>query len=404
MTPFKGFSEEVFQCCRPSEKIRKPIAKLKELQEVLEPELREFNPRIIGHVSRTKQKGTNYYHSWAWLYFNTFEKEAYRYSQLTVNISPTRLFVGVNVRTSAEYQSYHKQIRGNNQLFDQMLATLSGREWIITANGDWEKLVSRRYPIEELRGELLKPQLFWINACFDKDEETLRDESIVKEILCIFKELYNIYAFASGNDTITQPSPKNGVFKPEITVESEESPLESDQDELERTKLFLLSLSAAPNSGTFHLPGKRDQPQYKRTALEYNLKRSDFAVQGKAVAIFSDKEIASISNKIETNCLAFCKQLEQISSILCLPKDFLKIAYLNPKTDARYCKDQGQQAIFANLAAYETKKDPFFWLFTISRELAYINAHQLGYAFFKELRRIMVFAMNNTETKQEAIC
>jgi hypothetical protein len=160
MKAFDGFSEEIFQCCKPSEKIRKPIKALKELKFEIEPELKKINPSLIGHVSRTKKKGTNEYYDWAWLYYNTKDIEAYRYSQLTVNVSPDRLYVGINIRTYPEHEAFFNGIgkEENSNLFQQIARTLSGREWIISTSYDesWEqetpraRLIPERSPLTRL--------------------------------------------------------------------------------------------------------------------------------------------------------------------------------------------------------------------------------------------------------------
>lgn len=395
MSSFSGIPKELFGCCERSYKIKKPIAKLKELQAVLQPEMEKLNPAITGHVSRTKIMGTNEYNDWAWLYFNTIGREAFRFSQLTVNMSPSRLFAGVNVRTSREYSTYRKRIDENPLLFEQMLCGLSGREWIITDDGGWEKEVPRHFTIEELRGELLKPRLFWINASFEKNDSILRSEKIAAEIFNIFKDLYNIYAFASGNEAVTQPSPKEGVFKASILVESEESYPRSDSEEMQRIGIFLSSLKALEISKGAHLPGKNDQVIVKRTALEYNLKPITLNVGEETVTIFSDKELQPFKRQIDLQYSNFSKLIKQIARLLNLPAGFLKIAYINPTTDARYVKQGEEVEVFVNLAHFETRKNLFYWLFSISREISYVKTHRLGYTFVKELQKIIEFGLNN---------
>jgi len=403
MGTFDGIPEEIFNCCEPSERIRKPINKLKELQAVIEPELQKINPRIIGHVSRTKKKGTNEYYDWAWLYFNTVGKEAYRYSQLTVNISPKRLYVGVNLRTTKEYVVYRKQVEKEENYFllEDILRTLSGREWIIPTDGDWDEEVARRYSTQELRGKLLSPELFWINACFEKKDSILRSISIADEILQIFKELYNIYAFASGNKIIPQVAPKYGVFEPETIAETADSPMESDESDALKVKQFISSLKEAEKVGNYHLPGRKDQYLVKRTALEYDLRPYTLDIKGEQAIIYSDKDIEPHASQIIGDYPAFVVQLHKIRELFPLPENFLKVMFVNSQTDARYYKTKEPDSLFVNLATFRTRKNLFFWLFTISRELAYINTPRIGYPFFKDMRRIMVSALNNLFTSKK---
>lgn len=111
MSPFDGFSKKIFECCHPSEKIRVPINSLKELKLVIEPKLKRFNSDLSGHVSRTKAQGTNDYYSWAWLYFSTIGTGAYRYSQLTANISPSRIYAGVCLLRKSECYRFESEIK-----------------------------------------------------------------------------------------------------------------------------------------------------------------------------------------------------------------------------------------------------------------------------------------------------
>jgi len=402
MATFDGISKEIFDCCEPSERIRKPINKLKELQAVIEPELRKINPHMIGHVSRTKKKGTNEYYDWAWLYFNTVGKEAYRYSQLTVNISPKRLYAGVNVRTTQEYRVYRKQVEKaeNCFLLEDILKTMSGREWVIPIDSDWDEEVARRYSTQELRGKLLSPNLFWINACFEKEDPILGSRSVADEILQIFKELYNIYALASGNKTIPQVAPKYGVYETETVAETADSPMESDESDALKVKQFISSLKETGKADSYHLPARKDQYLVKRTALEYNLKPYTLDIKEKSAVIYSDKDITFHASQIIGDYPAFAEQLHKIRELFPLPENFLKVMFVNPQTDARYYKTKELDSLFVNLATFRTRKNLFFWLFTISRELAYVNTPRVGYPFFKNMRRIMVSALNNFSTSK----
>jgi hypothetical protein len=159
-------------------------------------------------------------------------------------------------------------------------------------------------------------------------------------------------------------------------VESEESVQSSDSEDTQNTEQFLLSLKPSKIPQNTRLPGKNDQLIVKRTALSYNLKPYSLVLQRKKVTIFSDKDITPNTDRISTNYAAFYTEIENIQKILKLPKDFLRIAYINPQSDARYQKDEDSHSIFVNLATFENKRNFYYWLFSVARELTYIKTHQ----------------------------
>jgi len=399
MSAFSGFSEDVFECCERSQKIRVPINALRQLQREIEPEIRKLNSALVWHVSKTKIQGTNRYNDWAWLYYNTIGTGSNKYSQLTVNISPTRVYAGVNIRTAFEYAKLKEEVQKleNMALFEQMLKSLSGRELIIPFD-DWEDETPRRYTVEELRGILLDPSLSWINACFARDEPIVKSRKIADEVIQVFRELYNIYALASGNQTIIQPEPKDGVFEQEIIVDNAESTPKTDEEASSEAIEFLSSLKTTSKLGKYHMPRKNDQYNVKRTALEYNLAPNEVNLQGKNVTVYSDKSIIDFQSEILRIYPEFSKLLEQIRELLPLPEDFLKIMFVDPKTDARYHRTEDINSIFLNMARFDKNKNLFFWLFTICRELAYVKKHRLGYPFINQLRDVMTFALDNLQT------
>jgi len=294
MSPFDGFSKKIFEYCQPSEKIRVPINSLKELKLEIEPRLKRLNSDLSGHVSKTKVPGTNYYNGWAWLYFNTIGPGAYRYSQLTVNISPSRVYAGVNLRRRSERYIFQGEIRKeeNEWLFQQIIRTLGGREWIFSTREDgWEDQIPRRYSLQELRGLLLDSELYWINACFEKMEPVVGTGRISSEISRIFEELYNIYALASASKVIPQPKPKSGPYEPKITIDSKKSVPKSDEKIQSDVKRFLLSLKTSKKVGATHFPGRRDQYFVKRVALDLDLKPYQLNHKGSQITIYSDHDV-----------------------------------------------------------------------------------------------------------------
>ena len=360
MSPFDGFSKEVFESCEESEKIRVPINSLKRLQSEIEPRLKAMNSGLIGHVSRTKRAGTNDYNGWAWLYFNTIGTGAYRYSQLTVNISPFRVYAGVNLRRKTECYALQSKIRKekNEWLLQQIMRTLGSREWIFsTRNDGWTDQIPRRYSPQELRGLLLDPELYWINACFEEDEPIVRTTRIGGEIARIFRELYNIYALASNNKIISQPKPKSESFEPKVVVDSGQSVPKSDEKMRSDIERFLSSLEAFREISRTHLSGKRDQYFVKRVALDLDLKPYQLNYKGNPIVVYSDHDVRSIQDKIMKNYSDFRQRINRIEDLLELPEDFLKMMYVNPQSDARYQRVGKAKAIFLNLARFNHNKD-----------------------------------------------
>lgn len=393
MSQFNGITKQVFDSCQKSEKIRIPIAMLKDLRAVVEPELRKINPTITGHVSRVKDRGTNNYRNWAWLYFNTQPKEPYRYSQLAVNISPKRFYVGVDVRTPSEYRTFKKEIvkEANNALFENLAKVLSRRQLFFSdVNDPWEQ-EPLYYSVEELKGQLLSPSLSWINIPFEKDDPKLNDKHIADEVVEIFKDLYNILALASDNkpyfnETIGKPSFVNSIFID--TVDSKVDAAQSDQREI---TVFLNSLHTSTQQTNHKLPSKNNQILVKTKAISYDLKPIKAFINDQPITVYSDYELKEPSKALK-NYRAFENLLNEISALFPLPNGFLKIMYVNPATDARYSKQQ-DVSIFANLAVFDIHSDRFFWLFTIVRELAYVHKHQIGYPFIKDMRKLLVYAL-----------
>jgi hypothetical protein len=297
------------------------------------------------------------------------------------------------LRRHSEYLLFRTEIekKKNEALFDKIVMTLSGREWTISERDeDWG--VPRRYTTQELKGILLNPNLYWINACFKKNDPIVRTSEIANEIVQIFRELYNIYALASDSKTSSQPNPRLGIFKSETLVDEEEPEAKTDGTLLSETRKFLMSLETRKETHRIHLPGKNDQCTFKRKAVDLQLKPYRLAHNRKIVIIHSNKNINQTSRIVLKNYDEFHKLTDLIARSLGLPKDFLKMMYVDPITDARYRKEEGYESILLNLARFKHNPSKFFWTFAVSRELAYIRKHQLGYAFINQLRAILMLA------------
>ena len=281
-------------------------------------------------------------------------------------------------------------------MFQQILRTLSGREWIFsTRDGGWEKQVPRRYSLQELRGLLLDPELYWINACFEKTEPVVGTARISSEILRIFEELYNIYALASGNAIIPQPKPKSRPYEPKVALDSRESVPKSDEEIQSDVRRFLSFLKTSKKPSKTHLPGKRDQYFVKRVALDLDLKPYQLNHKGNLITIYSDQDIRPLWHRVMKNYSDFRQRINRIKILLELPDDFLKIMYVNPRSEARYQRLGPSSSIFLNLAKFDWNKNAFFWLFTVARELSYIRTRRLGYYFINQLRDILTVAVES---------
>jgi hypothetical protein len=300
MTRFFGIKEDVFNSCVHSEKIRIPINMLKDLQTEIEPELKKINPLIKGHVSRIKDRGTNNYRNWAWLYFNTQTEYACKYSQLTVNISPKRLFVGVNIRTPRERLLLRKQLvdEKNRKSVEILLTTLSNRElFFVSDDGDWA-VVARKHSIEEVRGKLLSQNLRWVNVYFEKNDPELRRKSITRKILHIFRDLYNVYALATDNDLLIQTASRIKNFVPKIVTETVDSDVDPDKSDEAIINELLATLKENKKNDAHHLYGKNDQYFVRRIAKEYDLHPIKLDIDGKVCTVYSEQDIASNKNQI----------------------------------------------------------------------------------------------------------
>jgi len=235
----------------------------------------------------------------------------------------------------------------------------------------------RLYSPIEIRGILFDPELHWINACFEKDENVVGIPAIGNEIIRIFTELHNIYALASDNKLVPQPQPRSKIYKPTIAIDFRKTTLKSDKERQTDTRNFLASLKASRKAGRTHLHGKRDQYFVKRIALDLDLKPFKFSLKGEKIIIYSNQKLKPSNVTILSNYPAFHKRITDIENILQLPKGFLKLMYVDPKSDARYSKNKKSQCIFLNLARFKINRSSFFWLFAVARELAYIKFPRL---------------------------
>jgi hypothetical protein len=90
---------------------------------------------------------------------------------------------------------------------------------------------------------------------------------------------------------------------------------------------------------------------------------------------------------------AFRGALNKIAQAFGKKGPFLQIVVTNPRTDARYLMERGDMqntCIIVNLLRYEKNKSNYFWLISISREIAYIFAKRLGYHHQNVMREMLM--------------
>jgi hypothetical protein len=209
----------------------------------------------------------------------------------------------------------------------------------------------------------------------------------------------NIYAFASDNRLVSQPKPRSEIYKPTITIDFGKTNLKSDKERQTDARNSLASLKASGRAGRIHLPGKKDQYLVKRTALDLALKPYRFHLKGEKITIYSNRKLKPSNDKILSNYSAFHRTLSDIENLLQLLKGFLKIMYVDPKSDARYSRSKKSHCVFLNLARLKINQSSFFWLFAVARELAYIRFPRLDYRFVNLLRDILTIGNESTTPK-----
>jgi len=222
MAPFEGFHQSIFDSCEASSKINNAREALEELRIEIEPKIKKLNPKLNGKISEAKQRsqGTVVWTDWAWLMFTMAPlggKKSSRpgtpigasnLTQLTVNLSRERVYTGLCLRKNSDKNRLQEKLREteNKMLYEEIVNSLSGRRWIICNQKEgFSSKSARFYSAEDLRGKLLDPKLYWINASFSRDENIVSESRIAKEIFNVFKELYNLYALATNTTLIVQP-------------------------------------------------------------------------------------------------------------------------------------------------------------------------------------------------------
>ena len=205
MSEFTGFPNHVFESCNPTESIKIPIQYLKLLQNEIEPKLKKLNSKLIGKVSRPINRGTKEFNDWAWLYFTTHIREGYKESQITVNICPDNIYVGLNIKRKSDLKNLQIELQNiDKKYIDLILENFDKITWIFTSkNEEWGRKTPRMFDKKEIIDQLLHNNVYWINAAFSKNDKIVKTKRITNEILKIIKTLYNLYALSTGERIIS---------------------------------------------------------------------------------------------------------------------------------------------------------------------------------------------------------
>ena len=408
--PFQGFSREIFDSCEASPKIHNVREALERLRLVVEPELKKLNPKLNGKVSEAKQRmrGGVDWTDWAWLMFTLAplgSKDSSRpgrpigagkMTQLTVNMSKRGLYAGLCLRTYNDRARLQEALRRleNERLFDEIAHSLSGRRWIITRTQEYFSEERARYfSKDDLRGKLLDPRLKWINASFSRYDEIVSKRVITTEIVRIFRELYNLFALATGIRTIDQPRPARSPPRTlEVLVDKPPVKVASDEEEIQSTLDFLARLKMKEMSSAIIVPKKIDSYPVERTVLPLKLRPRVFQHSSGPIRYWLDSKYGEEEIGSRANLLKQLRsKLDQIAIALGKSPGFLQIMVTLPQTDARYIKSN---RILVNLLRYERNRILEFWLFAIAREIAYIRYRRLSYQHINFMRKVLIAGLS----------
>ena len=402
---FSGFSDEIFEACETrTSKIREVIDQLELLREVIEPKLLKTDGRLNGIVSRAKKRGTNTFQEWAWLMFTRapFGKlgkplKANLLTQLTVNVGRDCLFVGLCLRKRGDVKALLAALQSNPERFQRLVETLEPHEWIITRTGDeFGDKEPKHYEASELSVALLDPKLKWINAQFERGDETVREPEIADRIQLIFERLYPLFGLALRSKVALPLVPEGAAEEPE--EEGPESAVKTDVELIREIEEALKGIGSGTPPDRANVPGKRGGHFVRTPTLPLNcVKRSIVCSDGKTRVCYLGEGYSE--DEVNSNIALFDELrtiLDRIEHSLGFEgSSLLQIVVTNPLTDARYLKEGGKEnsCVLANLLRYEKNKQPYFWLITICREIAYILAGRLGYRHQIRLRELLMKAL-----------
>lgn len=416
---FPGFTRAIFDTCETgTDSINIARAQLDLLRQDITKQVRDslkFDRRLNGKVSETKDRGTHSYNEWAWLMFTTAPLGTYgrwkdtpvgasKLTQLTININRKNLYVGLCVKTRVDSTRLQTSLYSdkNAPLFDSIVESMGSTRWVITTRDFNDRDVSRYYDESELRVALLDPKIMWINARIDRKSVISKGTTISKEIVKIFNVLYNIYALSVGLGDIPQPKSKVKPWKTETVNDQETTPTEDDDELLNAASNLLSELGGGTPPPGAKIGGREDTYRVKRKVLPFNPKLRNLDVHGQIRTYYIDSGYSE--KELKTRLPIFDEfriKLDRIASRLNVDTSFFEIVITKPVTDARYLytgRNKKTARVLVNLLRYEKIRSEYFWLVTVSREIAYIFAKRLNYNHQNIMRRILVSALTDRQT------
>ena len=253
----------------------------------------------------------------------------------------------------------------------------------------------RFFDEKELRVELLNPKLKWINAVFTKSSQVVGTSKIANEIMIVFGELYNLYALSQNFPLTGQPKPYRNPPKIDVFESEKESKhVENDQGIIDRTTKLLSKIGNGEMPKKADLPGLQDFYRIYRKTLPLSATKKTFVnVDGRERSLYLDSKFSSEDFQSRIDLFdEFQAQINKIAQAMNVKQGFIQIVLTNPLTDA---KRLGKECVLANLMRFEKNKSIFFWLFAISREVAYMKEGRLSYRHMCILRDILMTTLGN---------
>jgi hypothetical protein len=409
--PFKGFSQEIFDSCQPSPAINTAREALEHLRVVIEPEMKKLNKKLNGKVSEAKQRvpGGVEYTGWAWLMFTLAPLGgenssrpgkpigASKLTQLTVNISEDRLYAGLCLRRHSDRNKLQEALRRpeNEEIFDEIAHSLSGRRWIVThVNEDFSKERAMYLSEKDFRGTLLDPRLEWVNASFSRHNVIVQTRRISTEIGRIFRELFNLFAFATGVPLTGQPRPAEPPpHNMEVLIDVPQTKVASDEEEFQRTLDFLAKLKMGEMTPEIIMPKRTDSYPVERVVLPLKLSPKVFRDSSGEINYWLDEKCREEDVESRAHMLKELRsKLDKIATALSISQELLQIMVTSPYTDARY--DSKSKRILVNMLRYEKNQVLEFWLFSVAREIAYMRYGRLSYQHINLMRRVLIVGLS----------
>jgi hypothetical protein len=260
----------------------------------------------------------------------------------------------------------------------------------------------KHYEAPELSVILLDPKLRWINARFEKGTELVRQPTIADSIQAIFELLYPLFGLALRSK-VALPSVSEGTATEEAGEEGQEGSVRNDEELIREIEEALDGMGSGTPPDRANVPGKRGGHFVRTPTLPLKCaKRSIACSDGKTRVCYLGE--GHSEDEVNSNLATFDELraiLDRIEHSLGLESSsLLQIVVTNPLTDARYLKEDGKEnsCVLANLLRYDKNRQPYFWLITVCREIAYILTGRLGYRHQIRFRELLMKALPTYST------